>query len=221
MACKGLRTACRRLIAALKKPAYDLAGHRSPAPSRARRKLWEKTPEPSGRRIHVANAGLVLAAPFLPQLFERLGLLGEQGLTGPRRQEALSRGAHLLQYLVDGRLDAPEPALALNKLLCGFDPAEPVLASVEPAEADLETCDSLLEAIVAQWPVMAGSSTAALQEHFLQREGALVRTDDGWRLDVERKTIDVLRDEIPWGFSMILHPWMPELIKVEWATASG
>ncbi|HEX8578884.1 MAG TPA: contractile injection system tape measure protein, partial [Allosphingosinicella sp.] len=212
------------LKAALNDRAYDLRRRSSPStapPAEPRRKLWEKAPEPGGRKIHVRNAGLVLAAPFLPQLFDGLGLLGEQGLGSPRPEEALSRGIHLLQYLVDGRLNAPEPVLALNKLLCGADPAEPVLASIEPSADDLATCDSLLEAIAAHWPVMAGSSTAALQELFLQREGALSKTDEGWRLDVERKTIDVLRDAIPWGFSMILLPWMPELLKVDWVTASG
>ncbi|HEY7809681.1 MAG TPA: contractile injection system tape measure protein [Allosphingosinicella sp.] len=212
------------LKAALNDRAYDLRRRSSPStapPADPRRKLWEKAPEPGGRKIHVRNAGLVLAAPFLPQLFDGLGLLGEQGLGSPRPEEALSRGVHLLQYLVDGRLDASEPALALNKLLCGADPADPVLASIEASANDLTICDSLLEAIVAHWPVMAGSSTAALQELFVQREGALVRTEEGWRVDVERKTVDVLRDAIPWGFSMILHPWMPELLKVDWVTATG
>lgn len=183
----------------------------------ARRKL--RAPGPGGRRILIANAGLVLAAPFLPRLFERLGLLGERGLGGPRRQEALGRGVHLLQYMVDGRLDAPEPGLALNKLLCGCDPAEPVQASIDPAADDLAVCDSLLQAILAGWPVMAGSPVAALRENFLQREGLLVRTQEGWRVEVERKALDVLRDSIPWGFSTILHPWMPEPIRVDWAAA--
>jgi hypothetical protein len=43
-----------------------------------------------------------------------------------------------------------------------------------------------------------------------------VRVEEGWRLEVERKTLDVLMDDLPWSFSMILHPWMAEPITVAW-----
>jgi hypothetical protein len=183
----------------------------SPAPAR---KLWDPLPVAEGRRVALANAGLVLVGPFLPQFFERLGLLAKNGTF--RRGEAPSRGVHLLQYLVDGRCDAAEPGLALNKLLCGLDPSQPLLASIEPDEKELETCDSLLEAMISTWPLMRGSSPAALRETFLQRDGVLIRGPEGWRVEVDRRTLDVLMEDLPWSFSMILHPWMDGLISVTW-----
>ncbi|HYD31808.1 MAG TPA: contractile injection system tape measure protein, partial [Azospirillaceae bacterium] len=75
--------------------------------------------------IHVGNAGLVLLNPFLPLFLERLGVLTPEAEGIPRVTglAAASRAVHLLQYLADGRCDRSEPALVLNKVLCGLEPA--------------------------------------------------------------------------------------------------
>jgi hypothetical protein len=57
---------------------------------------------------------------------------------------------------------------------------------------------------------------AGLRETFLQREGKLQRTHDGWKLRVQRKTLDVLVDQIPWSISVVFHAWMPQPIHVTW-----
>jgi hypothetical protein len=168
--------------------------------------------------IALVNAGLVLAAPFMPQLFSKLGLAAPDsaGRLAWVEPEAAGRAVHLLQFLVDERTDAPEPLLPLNKILCGLDPSWPSLASIELSTEEADTCHSLLQAMLASWPMMATSSTAALRETFLQREGRLERTEAGWKLEVERKTLDVLMDGLPWSFSLILAPWMPEPLAVSW-----
>jgi hypothetical protein len=206
------------LKTALEERGYDRramnAKPRASKPVATPEKLWDSPRPKEGRRMLVTNAGLVLAAAFLPPLFARLDLLGPDGrfLSG----EAAGRGAHFLQYLVDERLDAPEPLLVLNKMLCGLAPEEPVPASVEVEESERATCDSLLASMIQNWPMMRGSSVAALRETFFVREGALTRIDGGWRLDVERRVLDVLLDELPWSFSMVLHPWMAEPLNVSW-----
>jgi hypothetical protein len=171
-----------------------------------------------GEPVYVANAGLVLTSVYHPHLFERLGLLveGEDGRRRFRDAEAVSRGVHLLQYLVDGSTSTPEPALVLNKLLCGAAPATPVDASIRITEEEKATCDGLLQAVIANWPAIGGTSVPGLCETFLQREGRLVAADDGWKLTVQRRTLDVLVDQVPWGFSIVLHPWMPLPLHVSW-----
>jgi hypothetical protein len=184
----------------------------------ARKALRPAATDAGEEPIVVANAGLVLAGPYLPQLFDRLGLMhrDEAGKLGWRSIREAERGVHLVQYLVDGRGDAPEPMLPLNKVLCGLDPSWPTGGRSEMTDEEREICDSLLRAIIANWPMLSGSSVAALRETFLQREGRLTRTDQGWKLDVERKVLDVLLESVPWSYSMILHPWMPAPMSVAW-----
>jgi hypothetical protein len=168
----------------------------------------------------VANAGLVLAAPYLPHLFRKLGLLREDDGAEPRHglrdAEAVSRGVHVLQYLVDGRTHTPEHELALNKVLCGVPLSTPVDAYIELADEERATCDHLLAAIITNWGAIPGTSTAGLRETFLQREGRLDDRDGAWRLTVQRKTLDLLVDRLPWSISVILHPWMPMRLHVTW-----
>lgn len=168
--------------------------------------------------LYILNAGLVLLSPYLPVFFERLGVLShdEEGRPRIAGLEAQSRAVHMLQYLVDERLDQTEPALVLNKLLCGMPTAAPVEPSVHASPADLELCDGLLHAVIANWPIIRNTSVAGLRETFLQREGRLLHGDEKWDLHVQRKGLDVLVDQIPWSFSTVFHRWMAEPVQVTW-----
>jgi hypothetical protein len=132
------------------------------------------------------------------------------------RVDAVSRTVHLLQYLVDERTDAPEPLLCLNKVLCGVPPAVPVDRAIEMTARERELCDSLLAGVIEHWTIIKQTSVAGLRETFLQREGRLDRPPTGWRLRVQRRTVDVLLDHIPWTVSTIAHSWMPEPLYVTW-----
>jgi|GEM_PF-7097453 len=168
--------------------------------------------------IYIDNAGLVLTGPFLPQLFGTLGFLkrDDEGKVRIADREHASRAVHLLQYLADGRTSAPEPLLVLNKLLAGVPLGAPVAREIEMTDEERESCDKVLRSMLAGWEILSGTSVAGLQETFLQREGRLHRSDDGWKLKVQRKTVDVLVDQVPWSVSVILQSWMPEPIYVEW-----
>lgn len=130
--------------------------------------------------------------------------------------ECRARAVHLLQWLVDTRTDAPEPQLALNKLLCGMTVAEPVPAEMKLDDRELQMGGKLLATILANWPPLAESGIAALRETFFRREGRLVKSEHGWSLDVETRVLDILLDQLPQGFSTILHPWMPAPLTVQW-----
>jgi hypothetical protein len=132
------------------------------------------------------------------------------------RPAQISRAVHLLQWAVDGRSSAPEPLLCLNKLLCGVAIATPVEQGIEPTAFEIDTATALLRAIIGNWTIVSNTSIAGLQETFLQRDGRLERTSNGWRLQVQRRTVDVLLDHLPWGLSTIIHSLMPEPIFVKW-----
>ena len=171
---------------------------------------------PSPDIVCIGNAGLALVHPFLPAMFQRLDLLatggdGRQQLRG----EQGARAVRLLHYLTDGRSDAPEPALPLNKLLCGLPldfPAPPV----DLGQEELALCDQLLHAVIVNWPVIGAVSITALRATFLQREGRLQWRGADATLTVQRKTVDVLMRQLPWSMTVIRHPWMRQPLHVAW-----
>lgn len=164
-------------------------------------------------QIHLVNAGLVLLNPFLPTFFDRLGLLS---IDGAILGEATSRAVHLLQWVVDGRLDRPESDLILNKLLCGLDPAMPVEPQIEASARDIAVCEQLLAAVIAAWTSLGKTSVAGLRGNFLQREGLLRHEGHGWALSVQRRQYDLLMDRIPWTFASVYHRWMRAPLHVSW-----
>ena len=163
--------------------------------------------------LYIGNAGLVLLWPFISSLFRRLGLVVDKTFIN---EDAALRGAGLLHYVATGELDVPEPELALNKLLCGL-PAEAVFEFGEPiSAAEAEECDAMLQAAIAQAPILHEMSAAGFRGSFLLREGQLGTRDERWLLRVERQTWDVVLDRFPWGFGLVKLPWMTAMLQVEW-----
>jgi hypothetical protein len=161
----------------------------------------------------IPNAGVVLVAPFLPRLFATLGLT-DQGAF--RDLDAACRGAHLIQYLVEGRGDRPEYLLPLNRILCGIPEDEPLPRRIEISPVEAETIQGMLSAIIEQWGALGSTSVPGLQESFLQRRGTLRAGDERWLLQVEGKAFDVLLDRLPWSYAIIRFRWMPLPLHVEW-----
>jgi len=161
----------------------------------------------------VANSGLVIAAPFLPAFFDRLGLLEEGAMRGPPEQH---RAAALLHFLATGEAACPEQELPLAKLLAGLDldsihdPGEPL------ADDECEEADMLLDALLDHAPMLGKISRSGFREAFLLRAGSLTTRDGHWLLRVERQGIDVLVDRLPWSFSWVRLPWMRDPLSVEW-----
>jgi hypothetical protein len=172
-------------------------------------------PEPPdlNEPIFVTNAGLVLLGPYLPLLFDRLGLLREQQFIDERAAE---RAVLLTQFAVTGHAAAPETDLMLNKLLCGV-PFEAVLPRAIVMQAhEQEMIETLLTAVIAHWSALGRTSVAGLRETFLQREGRLEHGEDRWQLQVKSLTFDVLMDRLPWGYATLKFPWMREVLHVDW-----
>ncbi len=214
--------AVRAATAVLARAAAALGGHAAapagplaappqapepPAPA------WAFPPPAPAQTLPVGNAGLVLLAPYLPRLFIMLGLADARAFTGP---PAVERAVQLLQLLVTGQPDAPEPALVLNKLLCGLAQATPVARVFEPTPAESQAIDGLLAAVIAHWKVLGSTSPGGLRETFLQRTGRLEARDEAWQLQVVPGPFDMLIDQLPWGYALIRYPWMEQVLHVDW-----
>lgn len=161
----------------------------------------------------IQAAGLILLHPFLPELMGSTGIWTADAWSSP---EAGFRGVKLLSYLSFGNIEEPEHQLLFHKLLMGME-MDVALEAVPPLTSEETTaCEELLQAAVSHWKALGNVSPASLQEGYLQREGKLQRKDDGYYLQIEHKTLDVLLARLPWGYSTVKLPWMSKIIHTSW-----
>ncbi|MEM8901865.1 MAG: contractile injection system tape measure protein, partial [Bacteroidota bacterium] len=163
--------------------------------------------------IYVENAGLVLLWPFFERFFSIHDLLEGKFFVSIAAQH---KAAFLLQALVTGLPQAPEYQLPLNKVLCGIPLYAPLETVDELGESELASCEELLEAMMAQVPILSGTSVNGLRGSFLWREGVMKAHNDHWKLNVERQTHDIVLSRLPWPFNFIRFPWMDHMVYVEW-----
>lgn len=178
--------------------------------------LKKKTPPPDEvvQAYFVGNAGAVLLHPFLKNFFTRLRLLNGSG--DWMHDDAQRRGVLLLHYLCTGSAEAAEYELPLCKLLTGHPLAQPVEMRLEISGEEEAEATDLLQSVIEQWPILKTTSPDGLRQSFLQREGKLSRADNGWLLQVEQKSFDVLLSHLPWGIGVIKNSWMTEMLFTEW-----
>ena len=164
--------------------------------------------------IFLRNAGLVLLWPYLPAFFETTGLVKDKQFVSA---EAKGRAVLLLHYLTFGNKNGQEYEMTLNKILCGLDLGVPVKPNLDQiTKTEVQECESLLQAVIHNWPALKKMSVPALRSMFLRREGMLF-TRDGYRvLKVTEETYDLLLDQMPWGIGTVRLPWMEQFLLVEW-----
>ncbi|MBK7870268.1 MAG: hypothetical protein IPJ74_06050 [Saprospiraceae bacterium] len=158
----------------------------------------------------VSNAGLVLLTPFLLEYFKACKIADDKELLNKEL------AVHYLQYLVTGEKITPEYDLILNKLICNLPLDAPVPMEIDFQEEALEQADLLLHSVIRYWDALKNTSIEGLRESFLQRQGKLSRRDDGWLLQIEQQSYDMLLEHLPWSYSIIKLPWMQEMLWVEW-----
>ncbi len=163
--------------------------------------------------IYVQNAGLVLLHPFLPELFQTLGLWADAQWKDNSSQHI---AVQTLEYLASGQEDFAEFNLPLNKILCGMDVSEVLQPVTEMPSMTKTECDHLLKEVIRHWSILKNTSIEGLRETFLQRNGKISSVDNGWLLNVEQKGVDVLLGHLPWGIGVIKFPWTSDMIFVEW-----
>jgi len=185
-----------------------------PAPAGRSEQTSDEVPE-GLYPLLVQQAGLVLLHPFLARFFEisHVKEVGREEL----RPTSLPRAAALLHLLATGREDLYEYELGLIKILLGLDPetALPVCAGLLSAE-DREEAETLLQSAIEHWSALKNTSPDSLRSAFIERHGLLRRDDDGWKLNLERKSYDILLDQLPWGIGIVKLPWMKRAIFTEW-----
>lgn len=194
-------------------PARETPGIRKPTPQipGPRAKRDEATPRLDlDEGVYVNCAGIVLLHPFLPRLFDAVGIAKDGELLQPER------ALYLMHFLASGQRLAPEYNLLLPKLLCRVPPETPVEVRIELTTAEEEEATALLAAVIRHWDALGDTSADGLRGTFLMRPGKLFRRGGDDVLQVEARSVDILLDRLPWSIGMIQLPWMEKVLWVEW-----
>ena len=174
----------------------------------------EETAQPE--YIPVTNAGLCLFAPWLLRLFGMLDLLAE-GRKDLKDIDARIRAIFILQRLVTAEeLEYKESDLAFNRLLVACPFNVPLPKYLKLTDKEIETVESMLAGVKANWSKMANTSIGGFQRSFIEREGHLEQQESKWILTVGNKAYDILLDSLPWSYKMIRLPWLKKPISVSW-----
>ena len=166
--------------------------------------------------IPVTNAGLCLFAPWIIRLFGMLELLSEDR-KDLKDMDARIRAIFILQRLVAAeQREYKESDLAFNRLLVACPFNVPIPKNLELTDKEIETVESMLAGVKANWPKMANTSVGGFQRSFIERDGQLEQQEGKWVLTVVNKAYDILLDSLPWSYKMIRLPWLKKPISVSW-----
>lgn len=163
--------------------------------------------------INCPNAGLVLLLPYITTLFENLNLLSEKKF---RNESTQQKGVQILHYLATGNSKGEEEDLVFPKLLCSFEFSDFIKIESQLEEETKSECSQLLESVIEHWNVLKSTSVDGFRNSFLQRTGRLQEEDQNYQLEVEESGIDILLNQIPWGFRNFKLPWMEKAIITQW-----
>jgi len=163
--------------------------------------------------IEINNAGLILLWTNLSRLFGALGYLNNQAFSD---NQATHRAVTLLHFISTGQNLGDEYDWTLNKLLCGLSPEHFVPDDIHLSERETDEAELMMKAAIRNWTALKGTSLKGFRDTFLKRDGIITSDLNGWRLQVNRLSYDILLDKLPWPISVINLPWNNHLIHVQW-----
>ncbi len=163
--------------------------------------------------IIVQNAGLVLLHPFLKTFFTETGILNE---TGNFYKEKHVHAVQALHFLATGNETFFEADMIFEKFLVGFPLKMPVQRESFLTDEIKTEANEMLRQVIKNWPALKNTSPDGLRQLFLQREGKLLQTENGFKLIVERKTQDILLEKLGWNISVVKFPWKERILFIEW-----
>ena len=163
--------------------------------------------------LFVDGAGVILMHPFLQTFFDHLGLLKDNRF---ENYEDHAKAVYLLFYVITGRKEAKEFELVFSKFLLNYHVESPLLPLDKfPEEWNIQ-CQKMLEAVIRNWAALKNTSIEGLRSTFFERQGKITKVESGYKLQIEKKGVDVLLEYLPWSVSVVSLPWLPDPIFVEW-----
>jgi len=130
--------------------------------------------------------------------------------------EAKEKAIHLLHFAATGTDQPMEYELVIPKIFCAYPIKSAIPITIELSSAEKEEVNAMLEACIANWEILKKTSIDGLRESFLQRKGKVELGMEKITVQVEKGSVDMLLDYLPWSLNMIKFPWLKQLIHVEW-----
>ena len=167
------------------------------------------------------DGGMLLFWPMLTELFKRCELLeqpeGEkswQFIDDQARYKARS----LLVYVYKGEeQEGDDCVYGVINILLGLPPETLVMESDVLSDTERAAADGMMQALIQKWTALRSMSARGLRQQFLERQARCQSVELGYEVIVDKKTIDILLSQLPWGIGMISLPWLgKELIRVDW-----
>ncbi len=166
-------------------------------------------------KITIANAGLILFHPYLSYVFKELKWINSDNKFSNKKNQ--QKAILFLQYLINQKSRQPEHLLVLNKIMCGWPVNMPLTAKVNFSKKEKQVAVELCESLKEHWKVIQNTSYEGLIKSFIERKGIIKRMEDGFLLKIEKISIDVLMESLPFGIQLIKFPWNEYIIHTEWA----
>jgi hypothetical protein len=163
--------------------------------------------------ISVNNAGIVLLWPYLEMFFNELQYTRDGDFS---RDEDQWKAVHMLHFLAFGDEPGEEADWALNKIICGLETDDYVPLMTDIPDSEKEEAENMLQAVIRNWKVLKNTSVEGLRQAFLRREGIIREDAQGYIIEIEKSTFDVLLERLTWPISVVRLPWMKGVIHVKW-----
>ncbi|RQV03591.1 hypothetical protein DF039_34660 [Burkholderia cenocepacia] len=160
----------------------------------------------------VPNAGVVLLWPFLPRLFDSLGLLDDGRFVD---EGARWQAVGCLDWLAWGEPELAEWRMPASRLLCGLPWDGPFESHPIPGEWQIQL-DAWLTGRFAGVAHLSRCRAGDLRAFFLQRAGTLVEVDDRLTLMLEPDAADVMLQAVPWPLTSVALPWLASPLAIRW-----
>jgi hypothetical protein len=167
--------------------------------------------ENDSKSFYVQNAGLIILHPFIKEMLKSCDLIGDNN-TITNKELA----AHILHYTATKKENDYEHAMSFEKFLCGIPMEDSIQREVKIENIHKQQAEEMLISVLEHWSALKNTSIDVLRTEFLQREGKLDLSESNPKLNIERKTHDLLLEKIPWNINIIKIAWIEKLIYTQW-----
>lgn len=165
----------------------------------------------NSKSFYVQNAGLIILHPFINEMLKNCNLISDNNSITNKEL-----AAHILHYAATKKENDYEHAMLFEKFLCGIPIQQSIKREISIEEKHKHQVEEMLLSVVEHWSALKNTSTDVVRTEFLQREGKLDLGESNPKLNIERKTQDLLLEKIPWNINIIKIPWIEKLIYTQW-----